>query len=84
MPIVEVKWLDSNSFNGWNRPSDIKEGMQEKDHLHGKTCGYLFYEDDFQIVIVPSQSQAGNVADAICIPQACVVERKVLKKLKKK
>lgn len=72
--MVEVRWIDSTSFWGWQSPDDLARAI-EKDDLHIRTCGYLLQDHPDYVVILQSYGEVSeNAAGAIKIPRLAIVE----------
>ena len=69
--MVLVEWIDSNTANGWHDVESMRATVTQ-DCLC-KSVGWLFIEAPDRIVLVPNQSQTGQVADATTIPRLAVV-----------
>jgi hypothetical protein len=80
MSVVWVRWIDSNTFNGWQQPKDVLPLMADPEHMHCESVGFLFHEDEKQLVLAGDQSDSGAVGELMCIPQVAVVERRVIRK----
>lgn len=77
MKMVQIIWNDANEMHGWGVEEEIK-----LDKLPVvETIGYLFSQDDEQLVIVSSQSDYGAYLGRLAIPKGCV---KTIKELRVK
>jgi hypothetical protein len=71
--IIYLEWTDAASTIGWCSVDECAGLMLIK------TCGYLVYEDENQIVVATSSSSQGKYTDPIAIPKSCVEKRKWVK-----
>ena len=75
--IVEVEWIDSLSSNGWRRPEDHHQNMED---TLCKSVGFFVKEDKKFLSLGQSQGlTTGNVADVIHIPKFAILKRRTLK-----
>lgn len=71
MPLVLVEWVDSNCASGWH---DVADMMATTGQGCGcRSVGWLLTDGDDRIVLVPHQSETGQVSDAMTIPRVAVV-----------
>jgi hypothetical protein len=67
-PIVEVEWVDSSSYPGWQK-------APEKEPITCWTAGYLVHKDKVSLVIALSSSSEESInsfGDTITIPTSVV------------
>lgn len=79
-PMVKVEWIDSCAFRGWRDPDEYKP----KGPLPCKSVGYLQSQSKIQIIIVQSQSESGDNAEALFIPKVNIKSIKYLTTTKKR
>lgn len=78
LEITEVDWVDSNVHSGWNSREGYLRTV-EKGLPKACSVGYLFYEDDAQIVLAQSLADPDGAGDLIQIPKAVIIRRRVVK-----
>lgn len=85
--IVEVEWIDSQSWMGWHRHDDVvQDHGDEKDKLC-RTAGYLVSEDKSGVTLalsrtVPTSPDGVNArswGDTIFIPAVAVRKKTTLR-----
>jgi hypothetical protein len=75
--VVEVQWFDANARMGWGSAAEYAR----HDIAPVLTSGYLFKEDDKQVIIVSSQgADWDDINGAIAIPKSWIAKIKVLRK----
>ena len=85
MKIIEVDWVDSNGFSGWDRTDRRKEDTL-KDTMLCKSVGYLLDRKPDRIILTQSQSfytdaeNANSVDSTLIIPTVAVKKIRILKK----
>ena len=67
MKRVEINWVDSNIFHGWQL-----EGEQSCGLAVCKSLGYIKSEDDEKIVLTQTQSSYGAHMGVLAIPKGCI------------
>ncbi len=71
MKLVEVEWIDSSEFGGWNKPKEWDELIQQEELLC-RSVGYLFRDNEHVVILAQSQSAHGSVSDMLAIPKVAV------------
>jgi len=85
MKIIEVDWVDSNGFSGWDRIDRRKEDTL-KDTMRCRSVGYLLEKKTDRIILTQSQSfyadieSANHVDSTLVIPTVAVKKIRILKK----
>lgn len=79
-PIIEVRWMDANSVEGWSDPGEVeKEGPAPC-----CTVGYLLAETKDALNITGTMDTQGGrlhkVTGNIIIPKRMVVSRRLLRR----
>lgn len=77
--LVEVDWIDSATLKGWRR----NEQFRELQPLNCRSAGYLAHYDSRRLVLLQSQSEEGEHAEAVVIPRVNVKEVRYMKPMKK-
>jgi hypothetical protein len=71
---VWIRWIDANSWHGWNSDSDIKDfGVFE-----GVVIGFLLRENDREVILSRTYVELDNQAPYSCpiaIPKPAIVAR---------
>ena len=73
--LLEVKWVDSCSPNGWTRP----ENLAKYSPCKNKSVGYLIAESKTCLTIAASIGP-DQVDGIMCIPKVAITARKVIGK----
>lgn len=74
MPLVEVLWDDSMSHGGWQAPAAYTWGMA------CRSIGWLLERTPSHLVLLQSQNEHGQVAEALEIPRRAVRQVRVLER----
>ncbi len=80
MPIVEIDWIDSSGYSGWQSVDAAKENTVSS----SRSCGYLFQETEQYVSIVQNTSSTGHVDMLMAIPRSAVKSIKVVQKARKR
>jgi hypothetical protein len=75
MKLVEIEWIDSCSYRGWQK-GDFHLDI---DPLPCKTIGYLVRDDKVCMTVVQTVSADDARAESMTIPRACVKKVRCLK-----
>lgn len=79
MKIIEVDWIDAESWSGWSSREEMLARLAPG--RIQKSVGYLLKEDAEGVTIVQTcQVPGDNVADGIFIPQKYIVNSRLLRK----
>lgn len=80
MKLVEIIWKDIVSDNGWHTPNKIDSFVTNTDQTLVKQVGYLYEEDENQIVLLDSYFKNKELFGGIhIIPKGCIQETIELK-----
>lgn len=70
LEIVQIKWLDAQTFEGWKTDEEITDSLQ--DSMEVTTIGYMIANNDNYIAVV--QSISLETKDSVLqIPKQCVI-----------
>ena len=85
MKIVEVIWVDSNIWRGWQRWNKL-EDYHERQSLQCKTAGYLFKETKEKVTLLMSRAwehaddeEPSSGAELMTIPRVAIEDIRELK-----
>ena len=70
--LVVVEWIDASSFDGWRPQGSMLTAVQGG--LGCRSVGWILYESEDRLVLVPNLSEVGSVGDAMVIPKVAVIE----------
>lgn len=70
--LVLVDWLDSNGTKGWHDPDVMLAAARGS--MACQTVGWVLYEDDDRLALVPSQAEAGSLCDVTTIPKIVITK----------
>jgi hypothetical protein len=71
MQIVEVKWLDSQAFDGWHSKNEM---LSWDDSMVCFSVGYLLRESQDRVVLVMSESiGSGALDNGMTIPRTSIL-----------
>jgi len=79
MKIVQVTWIDIVSDDGWHSQNKIDNFIHNKIHNLVYQVGYLYEEDEDQVVLLNSYFPDKKVfGDITKIPRGCISNIKEL------
>jgi len=70
--LVVVEWIDASSFDGWRPQATMLTAVQGG--LGCRSVGWILYESEDRLVLVPNLSEVGSVGDAMVIPKVAILE----------
>ncbi len=80
--IVEVEWVDSMGFDGWQPEDTILDSVTKANGMTQYTCGYLLKRNREYVVIIGSHGDTDashNVNSALQIPRRAVRKLSILR-----
>ena len=77
MDIIEITWVDSNVITGWNSVEWLKKTLEEG-LPKAFSVGYLFFENDEQVVLTQSLTEHNGISEVQQIPKSSIITRKVV------
>jgi hypothetical protein len=76
MPIVEVEWVDSSGYSGWQDAEDAQKNIQTE----CRSSGYLLRKDKKSVSLVQNVSDIGHVDMVMAIPRVAIKSIRILEK----
>lgn len=78
MNLVLIIWTDTGMKMGWKDVSEIAKWAENEENFTITTVGYLVGESDDWIIVAPSYTQLGDVANPTRIQRGCIKDIEVL------
>lgn len=68
---VQVNWLDSQSFTGWQHVEEAEELAANNERLQIESIGYLIHQSEFSITLAQSRGRS-QFCQGITIPRCSI------------
>lgn len=78
MHLVKVTWLDTGVSMGWKTPQQLVEWCDDDENFKITSLGFLAVDAPEWIVIVPTYSESGDMANPTRIQKGVIIDMEVL------